>query len=153
MESIGSEIDNESGVPIWVQLYQRLTFLISTGQCKPGDRLPTVRELATELNVNYHTINKAYHELEQNGFIEMKVGKGSYVKSSVPTQDADGYKNAMPLVQSIVEELMQAGMSPTDIIHCIGDYLGLSVVILNPRRKSSLQTKANDGEQEFRHVG
>ena len=56
-------IDKKSDIPIWVQLKQRLVYLIMSGSYKPGDQLPTVRELAVQLDINYHTVNKVYHDL------------------------------------------------------------------------------------------
>ena len=53
-------IDKKSDIPIWVQLKQRLVYLIMSGSYKPGDQLPTVRELAVQLDINYHTVNKVY---------------------------------------------------------------------------------------------
>ena len=72
-------IDKKSDIPIWVQLKQRLAYLIASGTYKPGDQLPTVRELAVQLDINYHTVNKVYHELEGSGLIEVQAGRGSHV--------------------------------------------------------------------------
>ena len=54
------ELDEHSGIPLWVQLRNRLMYLIDSGHYQAGDRLPTVRALAADLNVNYHTVNKVY---------------------------------------------------------------------------------------------
>ena len=50
-------IDKKSDIPIWVQLKQRLAYLIASGTYKPGDQLPNVRELAVQLDINYLTVN------------------------------------------------------------------------------------------------
>ena len=62
-------IDERSGVPIWVQLRNRLVYLIQTGRYQPGDQLPTVHEMAVNLNINYNTVNKVYRSMETSGLI------------------------------------------------------------------------------------
>ena len=61
------EVDTTTDVPLWVQLRQRLIHLINTGYFKPGDQLPTVRGLASEISINYNTVNKAYLSLVSDG--------------------------------------------------------------------------------------
>ena len=53
------EVDATTDVPLWVQLRQRLVHLINSGYVKPGDQLPTVRGLASEISSNYTTVTKA----------------------------------------------------------------------------------------------
>ena len=52
-------IDPKSPVPVWAQTTSRLLYLILSGRYQEGDKLPTVRDLAVELNINYNTVNKA----------------------------------------------------------------------------------------------
>ena len=70
------EVDDRSGIPIWVQLRNRFIYLIESGHYLAGDKLPTVRALAEELNINYHTVNKVYTSLEHEGYIKSMRGKG-----------------------------------------------------------------------------
>ena len=72
-------IDERSGVPIWVQLRNRLVYLIQTGRYQPGDQLPTVHEMAVNLNINYNTVNKVYRSMETSGLIMSKRGRGTFV--------------------------------------------------------------------------
>mgnify|MGYP000809116860 CR=1 FL=1 len=65
--------------PIYTQLTQRLTQAIVAGEFRPGERLPSVRELAVSLAINPNTIQRAYHELESEGFIYTLPGKGCFV--------------------------------------------------------------------------
>lgn len=67
-------IDEHSGVPIWVQLRNRLVYLIQTGHYLPGDQLSTVHEMAVNLNINYNTVNKVYRSMETSGLIVSKRG-------------------------------------------------------------------------------
>ena len=56
------EVNEKSSIPIWLQLKNRFIYLITSGYYKPGDQLPTVRGLAAEVEVNYNTVSKVYHE-------------------------------------------------------------------------------------------
>ena len=62
-------VNDTSGVPVWIQIRNHMIFLIRSGHLRPGDTLPTVRELAIQLGVNYNTIHKVYQDLETDGLI------------------------------------------------------------------------------------
>jgi GntR family transcriptional regulator len=72
-------IDEQSGIPVWIQVRKRLVYTIISGQYKPGDQLPTVRELAVQLDINYNTVNKVYQDLERDGYIVTRRGRGTFV--------------------------------------------------------------------------
>lgn len=78
-------IDPRDATPIYAQLERGLRAAIATGRLGPGDRLPTVRELAVELRVNGNTVARVYTDLERAGVIETKRGVGSFV-SATPAQ-------------------------------------------------------------------
>ena len=65
------EIDESSGLPVWVQLRNRFVYLIKTGYYQPGDQLPSVRSLAAEAAINYNTVSKAYVNLEHAGYVDV----------------------------------------------------------------------------------
>ena len=58
-------IDEDSGIPIWLQLRNRLIYLITSGHYAVGDKLPTVREMAVGLGINYNTVSKVYQDIER----------------------------------------------------------------------------------------
>ena len=58
-------IDHNSGLPVWIQIKNRIAYLIGSGAFVPGDRLPTVRALAVDLDISYNTVNRAYMDLER----------------------------------------------------------------------------------------
>src|SRR3990172_6887461 len=70
-------IDPQSNLPIFAQLKQQITWLIASGRLEPGGRLPNIRHLADQLGVNLHTIRKAYHNLEIDGLVETRPGRGT----------------------------------------------------------------------------
>lgn len=72
-------IDTTSGVPIYLQIVNQIKYSIAVEAVKPGDKLPSVRELATQLRVNPNTVAKAYAELENEGIVFTKRGEGTFV--------------------------------------------------------------------------
>jgi DNA-binding LacI/PurR family transcriptional regulator len=74
-------IDPQSNLPLFAQLRQQITWLIASGNLKPGDRLPTIRDLADRLGVHMHTIRQAYHSLEEDGLVETRPSRGTHVRS------------------------------------------------------------------------
>ena len=74
-------INLESGVPIYMQLVDRIKQMVVSGQLQPGQQLPTIRQLAADLRVNYNTVGRAYLILDQEGVISTQQGRGTYVAS------------------------------------------------------------------------
>jgi len=75
-------IDQHDPTPIYAQLERGLRAAIATGRLRPRDQLPTVRQLAVELQVNANTVARVYAELERAGVIETKRGVGSFINST-----------------------------------------------------------------------
>ena len=73
-------ISNSSNQPIYEQIADQFKSLIINGTLKPGEPLPSMRTLAKDLHISVITTKRTYEILEQDGFIESYVGKGSYVK-------------------------------------------------------------------------
>ncbi|MGD8760462.1 MAG: GntR family transcriptional regulator, partial [Anaerolineales bacterium] len=61
------ELDFRSHIPIYVQIMERIKHLMATGMLGPGDQLPTVRQLAADLRVNFNTVARAYRLLDEAG--------------------------------------------------------------------------------------
>ncbi len=78
-------IDQRDATPIYAQLERALRAAIATGRLKPGDRLPTVREMAVDLRVNANTVARVYAELERAGVLETRRGVGTFI-SATPAQ-------------------------------------------------------------------
>lgn len=73
------EIEADSKVPIYVQIEEQIRAMIAAGQLRPGDQLPTIRQLATDLRINYNTVAHAYMELDRDGLITTQRGRGTFV--------------------------------------------------------------------------
>ncbi|MBQ3664835.1 MAG: GntR family transcriptional regulator [Lachnospiraceae bacterium] len=72
-------ISNSSDLPIYEQIARQIKSMITGGELKAGDALPSMRTLAKDLKISLITTKRAYEELERDGFIESYTGKGSFV--------------------------------------------------------------------------
>lgn len=73
------QLDLQSRIPIYEQLYKKIIELISSQDLKPNEQLPSVRILAKDLGVNPNTVSKAYQQLEHDGVIYSLAGRGSFI--------------------------------------------------------------------------
>jgi len=80
-------LDIKSGVPFYRQIIDQVKTAIATGLLEPGDRLPTVRQLAVDLSINPNTVSRAYTELELTGLVETQMGSGTFVGQKLVEQD------------------------------------------------------------------
>ncbi|WP_080848901.1 GntR family transcriptional regulator [Cytobacillus gottheilii] len=102
-------ISNSSKQPIYEQIYEQLKRSITSDELKAGQSLPSMRQLAKELNVSLITTKRAYEELEKTGFIYSIVGKGSFVSE----QNSEMVKEAK--MKGIEEQLLTAIRNSKDI--------------------------------------
>ncbi|TQS70634.1 GntR family transcriptional regulator [Ornithinibacillus gellani] len=81
-------LDFESSEPIYTQLVQEIIAGIAKKEILPGERLPSVRSLAADIGINLHTVNKAYQQLKQDGFILIHRQRGVVVNpDGIPAAD------------------------------------------------------------------
>lgn len=107
------ERDESSDVPLWVQLRQRIVFLINDGYFKPGDKLPTVRGLASEISINYNTVNKAYLSLVSDGYLESTRGRGVFVTDM--SANGGGEERISAVLDDCITSCRELGMSLDDV--------------------------------------
>jgi GntR family transcriptional regulator len=110
-------IEPESKVPIYTQLEEQIRSLIAAGQLRPGDQLPTIRGLATDLRVNFNTIARVYLDLDRDGVISTQRGRGTFV-AGVPDEEQmarmrEGKLRA--IVRSALNEARTLGYAPGEI--------------------------------------
>ena len=77
-------LDGASGVPVYLQIKEQVLHAISRGQLRPGDQLPTVREVAIDLEINPNTVNRAYADLEREGVLTSRRGRGTFISERKP---------------------------------------------------------------------
>jgi GntR family transcriptional regulator len=93
-------IDRRSGVATYQQIVDQTKHALRLGLLRPGDRLPTAKDVVAATAINPNTVLKAYHELEREGLVEGKRGMGTFVSRSLamPRDAADG-----PLREELVD--------------------------------------------------
>ena len=101
--------------PIYEQVKDGLRKLIVTGAMTPDERLPSVRALATQLAINPNTIQRAYTELESEGYIYSIPGKGSFVSGDRHAEDARR-KDLEQKLRQVVTELRYLGVTTEELV-------------------------------------
>lgn len=111
-------IDEHDPTPIYAQLERALRAAIATGRLNPGDQLPTVRQLAVDLEVNANTVARVYAELERASVIETKRGVGSFI-SATPAQahpPRERERRLRAFVTRVLADADAAGFTVEDVI-------------------------------------
>ena len=99
-------IDAASAVPMYAQVVEQIRTLVALRALRAGDKLPSVRELATQLRINRNTAAKAYQLLETLGVLESRAGQGTFVADGVPPWSHD--ERLRRLEQSLNRALVEA---------------------------------------------
>ena len=112
-----SVIDHNSGLPVWIQIKNRIAYLIGSGAFVPGDRLPTVRALAVDLDISYNTVNRAYMDLEREGYISTRKGRGTFVAER---HDLGAHTASDSPIELVIDDMIRvcsnAGLADDDIV-------------------------------------
>ena len=101
--------------PIYEQIKDGLRKLIVTGAMKPDEKLPSVRALAQQLSINPNTIQRAYNELENEGYIYSIPGKGSFASGDTGAEEARK-QELLGKVREMVAELKYLGVSEDELV-------------------------------------
>ena len=111
------EIDFRSGIPIYLQVVERIKERLAAGLLKPGDQLPTVRSLALELRVNFNTIARAYRIMDEAGIISTQQGRGTYILElpSPEVSDAIRTQALQDLTQRYLADAERLGASADEM--------------------------------------
>lgn len=107
--------------PIYEQVKDNIKRAIITGVLRPEDKIPSVRDAAGELAINPNTIQKAYRELENEGYIYSVVGKGSFV-AECDNALANLKKDLFSQLDKTIDELQHLNVSADDICKHISTY-------------------------------
>ena len=117
------EVDDTSDLPIWVQLRNRITYLIRTGYFAPGQQLPSIRSLSAEAKINYSTVTKAYRELELAGLIVMVRGRGMYVQKNLELEEEPDIVAADLMLEDCIKRYRLGGMTFEEIAQRASEYI------------------------------
>mgnify|MGYP000197217710 CR=1 FL=1 len=108
-------IDPKNPQPIFVQVKEGLKNLIICGVLKPDEKIPSVREMAQILAINPNTIQRAYRELESEGYVYQVTGKGTFVAAVVSGQNREKIESLIGEVLKLSRELIYLGITKEEI--------------------------------------
>ena len=117
-------VDATSGLPIYRQIRQQVGRMVAAGTLKPGERVPSVRDLAGTLAVNPLTVAKAYGELEREGILESRRGLGMFVAENRrpgPAYLAERMEAVRATARRLALEALQAGLSPEQAARLVAE--------------------------------
>lgn len=117
-------LDYRDSRPIYEQVKDGFRKLILQGILKKDDKIPSVRETATSLTINPNTIQRAYRELEQEGFIYSVAGKGSFV-AGIPDLTPQKKEDALKMFNQFLDELLYMGITKEELIKYVEDKGGM----------------------------
>jgi GntR family transcriptional regulator len=117
-------IDARDKTPLYAQLERGLRAAMATSRLKPGDQLPTVRQLAVELRINANTVARVYADLERAGVIETRRGVGSFVSATADQArpPKEHGKRLRAFVTRVLSEAGTQGFSVDDLVDEMNSY-------------------------------
>ncbi|MEK4007201.1 GntR family transcriptional regulator [Paenibacillus sp. FSL H3-0333] len=116
---MGIEFDNNQ--PIYLQIMNYIKGEIITGKLKPGDKIPSVRELAAELQINPNTVQRTFQELERETIVETHRGMGRYVTGSEETILTVKKEMAQDVLDRFIRGMQELGFQGEDILTAVAE--------------------------------
>jgi GntR family transcriptional regulator len=111
-----NDLDPKSAVPLYEQIAIRLKAAVATGELRPTDALPSVRQLAGRLRINPATVVQAYRSLESDGFVEIRQGAGTYVRTMESDARArERQAQARRLIRRLLADSARLGLSRQEL--------------------------------------
>jgi GntR family transcriptional regulator len=117
MATMPISIDARDPTPLYAQLERGVRVAIATGRLKPGDQLPTVRQLAVDLRVNANTVAKVYLALERDGVVVTKRGVGTFIaEAQVPrAHEKHRERQLTTITDRFLTEATSLGFTPREV--------------------------------------
>jgi len=118
-------LDFRSGLPIYIQLMNQIESQVLGGTLKPGDQLPTVRAMASELRVNFNTVARAYRMLDEAHIISTQQGRGTYITEIPPPEVTERLRQETleALARKYIGEALRLEFSKKEIGQIVRDQL------------------------------
>ncbi|CAG7839889.1 GntR family transcriptional regulator [Clostridium novyi B str. ATCC 27606] len=114
------QIDSRNSRPIYEQIIDSIKESILKGILRPGDKLPSVREMSSMITANPNTVSKAYMELERQGVTETLRGKGTYVSSNYKVKmGEESMEKLKEDIKKIIVEAHYLGIKKEDMMKIV----------------------------------
>jgi GntR family transcriptional regulator len=125
MGKLKISVDFRTGTPIYVQIMDQVRHQIATAHLQPGDQLPTVRQLAADLRVNFNTIARAYRLLDEAGIISTQHGRGTYILAPRSEERIERMRrdDLIRLTEQYLNAVHHLGFEPQDIRNTIEEHI------------------------------
>jgi GntR family transcriptional regulator len=110
-------LDFHEREPIYLQIVEQVKAMVASGVLKPGGQLPTVREVAADLRINFNTAARAYRVLHEERIISTQQGRGTYVLEAPPAAESKRLKRdrLQTMVEGLLEEAKRFGFTPEEV--------------------------------------
>jgi len=118
------DVDQGSPLPIYAQIVARVRRALAVGEIGPGEQLPTVRQLAVDLRINPNTVARAYADLEREGLIATRQGRGTFVSENPPaTTPGERTARLESVIRAALEEAAAIGFRPNEFVRAMEEYV------------------------------
>jgi GntR family transcriptional regulator len=117
-------IDPADGLPIYLQIAREVKHSIAVGSLRPGEQLPSVREVAEQITVNPNTVAKAYRELERQGILETRRGTGTFVsQQAFSLSEREKEQVIAKMIDKVLDEARHLQTSEEDLVQLFTERL------------------------------
>jgi GntR family transcriptional regulator len=125
MADLHLQVDLRSKTPAYLQILEQVRGLVASDALRPGDQLPTVRQLAADLRINFNTVARAYRMLDEAGVISTQQGRGTYVVEAPPPARARKLRqSALDILgREFLGAAARLGFSPDEVRRSIENAL------------------------------
>jgi GntR family transcriptional regulator len=118
-------IEFDNNAPIYIQIMNYIKGEIVTGKLKPGDKILSVRELASELQINPNTVQRTFQELEREEIVETRRGMGRYVTSEEDKIMTIKKEMAQDVLDRFIRGMQELGFEGDDILAAVAENIGV----------------------------
>ena len=148
MPDLHIQLDFGSDVPIYNQIVAQVQELVLTGVLHPGDQLPTVRQLAAELRVNFNTVARAYRILDESRLISTQQGRGTYILGTPDPHSTEAARRRTleELARRYRDSALGLGFSTSEALAALQALLSTAAEEPSPAERPN--TAAENGPQE-----
>jgi GntR family transcriptional regulator len=118
-------IDFRSKLPIYIQIVEQVKQQVAAGGLPPGQQLPTVRQLAADLRVNFNTVARAYRLLDEAGLISTQQGRGTYVVGTPPASISGALRGETlnTLTRLYLTDAARLGLTPVEVAAAVHEMI------------------------------